>query len=295
VRSSFVLTLTFAFASLVTVSADADPTVRRATKLIVMTPSPTQSPGPSLRLRTMVRPADHLWVGPDVPSYVALEVGKSELDLLDPRPGGGFVATYRERFDTCGWPKTNCDTIVKLFDASGKETDSVSLKPLYPRPDQLEVQDVRLADDVLYYNEACQTYSRDAGGKCSALVAYDLTKRAVLWRTGFLVSNNELRVVGPYIVTAYGFTAEPATITVVRRKDGAIMDHQALASTNFEMSTKGDVLSIEVYKTIGTVHYRLKDFDGAAPKLVPLPSTPSTFTPKPYDPPLQSTPTPVVY
>jgi len=241
----------------------------------------------------MARPADHLWIGPDVPSFVPLEIGTSELDLLDPRAGGGWIATYRERLDLCGWPKGNCAATVKLFDGYGKETDSVALKPLLSRPDQLEVQDVRVADDVLYFNEACQTYSREAGGKCSSLVAYDLTSKKVLWRTRSLTSNNELRVVGAYVVAAYGFAGEPASISVVRRKDGALMDRRALPGTNFEMTTKGDVLSVEIYHAIGTANFRLKDFDGAAPKLVSLPTTPPdpAYKPKPYDPPLQSRPT----
>jgi hypothetical protein len=227
----------------------------------------------------MARPADHLWIGPDVPSYVPLENGT----------GGGWVATYRERFDTCGWRK-NCAAFVKLFDAQGKETDSVALEPLFSRPDQLEVQDVRVSGGVLYFNEACQTYSREAGGKCSSLVAYDLASKKVLWRTRPLVSNNEFRVTGPYVVAAYGFTGERASITVLRRTDGAVMDRHALPGTNYEMSTKGDVLSVEIYHAIGTANFRLSGFDGPAPKLVVLPTTPPdpASTPKPYDPPLQS-------
>lgn len=237
----------------------------------------------------MVRPADHLWIGPEVPRWLPLEIGRSELDLLDPRPGGGFVATYRQRFDTGPeLSRTNQDTIVKLFDASGTETHSMSLAAFHPRPDQLEVQDVRLAGDVLYFNEACQTYSRDAGGRCSSLVALDLATKKVLWRTRPLLSNNELRVVGGYVVAAYGFTGEPASITVVRRSDGAVMDRKALPGTNFEMSVKDDVLSVQIYHRIGTAHFRLEGFEGAAPRLVTLPTTPPdpNERPKPYDPPL---------
>lgn len=255
-----------------------------------MTPSPTQPAAPGLRLRTMVRPADHLWIGPDVPAYVPLEVGTSELDLLDARPGGGFVATYRERFDSRGVGKGNCATLVKVFEGDGTESASVSLGPFLSRRDQLEVQDVRMADGVLYFNEACQTYSREAGGRCSALVALDLAAKKVLWRTPSLVSNNEFRVVGPYIVAAYGFTGEPARITVLRRKDGAVMDARRLPGTNYEMTPGGDVLSVHIYQNVGTAHFRMVGFDGAAPKLVPLPTTPPdpNEKPKPYDPPLQT-------
>ncbi len=255
-----------------------------------MTPSPTQAAAPGLRLRTMVRPADHLWIGPDVPAFVPLEIASSELDLLDPRPGGGFVATYRERFEACGTGKGNCATLVKVFEADGKESASVSLGPFLSRRDQLEVQDVRVADGVMYFNEACQTYSREAGGRCSALVALDLASKKVLWRTHSLVSNNEFRVIGPYIVAAYGFTGEPARITVVRRQDGAVMDVRRLPGTNYEMTPSGDVLSVAIYQNVGIAHFRLVGFDGAAPKLVPLATTPPDprEKAKPYDPPLQS-------
>ncbi len=238
----------------------------------------------------MVRPADHLWIGPDVPAYIPVEVGTSELDLLDPRAEGGWIATYRERLDLCGSPERNCNTLMKLFDRYGSEIDSLALAPFYSRHDQLEVQDLRVADNVLYFNEACQTYARDAGGQCSSLVALDLASRKVLWRTRSLVSNNEFRVVGPYVVAAYGFTDEPASITVVRRKDGAVMDRHTLPGTNFEMTTKAGVVSIEVYGTIGTANFKLKDFGGPWPKLVPLPATPPDpdVAPRPYSPPLQS-------
>lgn len=272
--------------------AHADP-VRRGTKLIVMTPSPTQPNAPGLRLRTMARPADHLWIGPDVPAYVPLELGTSDLDLLDPRPGGGWIATYRERYEACSSPRS-CAATVKLFDGYGKETDSVSLGQFYSRPDQLEVQDVRFADGVLYFNEACQTFSREAGGRCSSLVALDVASKKVLWRTRSLVSNNELRVIGGYVVAAYGFAGEPASITVLRRKDGAVMDRHALPGTNFEMRISGETLSVEIYHSIGTANFRLKDWEGTAPKLVALPTTPPdpNDKPRPYDPPLQSRPSP---
>ncbi len=288
-RPSLSLLAALLLSTLVT-RADAQPAVRRGTHLIVMSPSPTQPAAPGLRLRTMVRPADHLWIGPDVPAFVPLEVGTSELDLLDPRPGGGFVATYRERFEQCGAGKGNCATIVKVFDVDGKESASVSLGQFLSRRDQLEVQDVRLADGVLYFNEACQTYSREAGGRCSALVALDLAQKKVLWRTHALVSNNEFRVVGPYLVAAYGFTGEPARVTVLRRQDGAVMDVHRLPGTNFEMTPVGDVLSVRIYQNIGTARFRMVGFDGAAPKLVALATTPPdpNERPKPYDPPLQS-------
>ncbi len=282
-----------------TAAADAKPkaTVKHLDGLIVMTPSPTQPPPPGLRLRTMVRPPDHLWIGVDIPAHVPLEVGDSKLDLLDPKPGGGWVATYREKFQTCQarGANANCKTLVKIFDGTKKELASLSLDAHFSRPDRLEVQDVRYAEDAgagtLYFNEACQSYSSEAGGKCSALVALDPTTKKVLWRTDSLVSNNAFVIERKYIVAAYGFTGEQAIIRVVRRSDGKVMSRQPLAHTNFEMTTKGDKLTVEMWSTYGTANFQMSAFDGDAPKLAALPTTPPdpNYKPKPYDPPLMKT------
>jgi hypothetical protein len=277
-----------------TAAANPKPTLHRLDGLVVMTPSPTQAPPPGLRLRTMVRPADRLWIGVDIPGHVPLEVGELKLDLLDPIPGGGWVATYRERFEPCyaRGANVNCGTLVKIFDSKSSEKVSVLLDGYLSRPDRLEVQDVRYVADgkggTLYFNEACQSYSKEAGGKCSSLVAFDPFASKVLWRSAPLFSNNAFLVTGQYLVAAYGFAGEPASIRVLRRSDGKVMDTQKLASTNFEMSTAGDVLSVEMYSKYGRANFRMDGFNGAAPQLVALPTTPPdpNDKPKPFDPPL---------
>ena len=277
-----------AFASISSLaSADATPTVVRYDQLAVMTPTPTQPASISLRLRTMVRPDDHLWVGPTIPSFVTPAIGHQDLELLDPRPSGGWMALYRQTYADSGYTSKNSTSLVKLFDAGGHEAWSVQLEPLLSRRDELEVQDAHYAEDTgaLYFNEACQTYSRDAGGKCSSLVALDPVQRKILWRTPPLTSNNEFLVVGNYIVTAYGFTAERCFIRVVRRRDGAILDTHPLKAANFEMFLTGDHLKVYQPTNYGDANFDLVGFDGAKPRLVPRAYTPSAYVPKPLDPP----------
>jgi len=270
--------------------ADTKPVIRKLDGLIVMTPSPTQAPPPGLRLRTMVRPADRLWIAVDVPAHVPLEFADQKLDLLDPIASGGWVATYREGYDACSarGAHVNCRATVKIFDASKMERASVALHALMSRPDQLEVQDVRYDGRTLYFNEACQSYSKEAYGKCSALVAIDPVANKVLWRTGSLVSNNYFLIVGEHIVAAYGFMGEAASIRIIRRSDGKVLETQKLEGTNFEMTTSGDTLSVELYYTIGRANFRMSGFEGATPALMALPTTPPSpkEKPKPYDPPL---------
>ena len=274
--------------------ADTSRTITSYDELRVMTPTPAPQSPNFLRLRTMVRPADHLWMGPTIPSFVAPAHAPLDLELLDPRPNGGWVATYRETYTSCGFSRKNCASLVKLYDASGKETWAVRLDALLSRRDQLEVQDVRYVEDTgtLYFNEACQTYSADAGGRCSSLVAYDPIAKKVLWRTPSLVSNNEFMVLGNYIITGYGFTAEKCFVSVVRRSDGRVMDKQRLSGSNFEMYKTGDRLKILQAGDYGDANFVITGIDGASPKLVPLPNTKSTYLPKPYDPPLIPRPDP---
>jgi len=193
-----------------------------------------------------------------------------KLDLLD-RSGNAWVALYRGSFDACGAAtpgSLNCDAEVRLYDCTGALLAAVPLKPLMSRPDQLEVQDVRYDGGTLYFNEACQTYSREAGGRCSSLVAVEPVAKRVLWRTRPLVSNNWFVIAGDYLVAAYGFTGERASIRVVRRTDGAIVDTQPLDHTNFEMFLEGDTVAVDLWFDIGRVHYTLVGRSGPTPKLV---------------------------
>lgn len=219
----------------------------------------------------------HDWVGPEVPLFVPLSVGRQTLEILDSIPGG-YMAVYRDVSGTtgCGLPDDknvwrNCASEVRLFDCAGTTLVSVPLEPLASRRDMIEIQDVRYADGTLYFNEACMTYSREAGGRCSSLVALDPYAKKVLWRTGPLVSNNAFLVVGEHLVTTYGFTSEPAAIRVVRRKDGAIVDRKPLpSSADDDLSVSGNVVRVNLYNMLGAVELAMSGFDGPSPKLTEI-------------------------
>lgn len=259
----------------------AAPPVRSVEGVVVHSPAHTETQAPGLRLRTHVRPRDRVWIGPEVPAFVPLQAGKSALDMLD-RQGTSYVATYREPFTSCGAGPKNCASEVRIFDCSGNAIVAAPLHPHLSRATQLEVQDVHYDGTTIYFNEACQTYSRDAGGRCSSLVALDPVAKRVLWRTPSLTSNNWFVVARDYIVAAYGFTSEPGSVRIVRKKDGAIMDAKRLDGINFEMFARGDTLSIEQYYTFGRIDFTMTGFDGPAPKLVRAPrAAPVTKAPAP--------------
>lgn len=70
-------------------------------------------------------------------------------------------------------------------------------------------------------------------------------------------------------MTAYGFTSEPASIRIVRRRDGAIMDTKSLPSAaDDDLSVRGDLVSVNLYNMLGRADFRMTP--GA--KLVVLPA-----------------------
>lgn len=108
----------------------------------------------------------------------------------------------------------------------------LELTPLLSRPDHLEIQDVRYADGKLYFNEACQSYSREAAGQCGSLVRVDPRSGRVDWRTTPLTSNNVFLLHGPYVVAGYGFTNEPDALFLLDRATGRAFASHGLDSAH---------------------------------------------------------------
>lgn len=252
------------------------PPVRTEGDLTVHAPPKEPSdPGFVGRLRahtegSLTKGSPRTWVGPQVPGFVALLEDTMELFLLD-RVGDEFVAFYREPYGAGGCDTgtaNNCRYMARLYGIDGEEQWSVMLHDLLSSSSQLEIQDMRYADGTLYFNEACQSYSSGAKGKCSALVAYDPVAKEVRWRTKHLVSNGRFLVQGDYVVTGYGFTSEKDFLYVVSRNDGSIMQKIPLpkSAETIEIADDG-LLEVRIYP--GTLKlFELRGWDTAKPKLV---------------------------
>ncbi len=213
-----------------------------------------------------------VWVGPQVPGFVPLLEGTAELFLLRHESDGSFVAFYRDPYGASSCDLSgndNCKYVATLFAHCGEVMWSIGLGGLLSRPDQLEIQDIQLEGDTLYFNEACQSYSKDAKGKCSALVAVDPVANKVLWRSKPLVSNGVFFISGDYIVAGYGFTAERDTLSIVRRSDGRVMGRQRLpkAPQDIRLLEPG-VVEVEVYPGDTTYLFRMVGWETKSPKLV---------------------------
>lgn len=205
---------------------------RRGGNLVVPEHPEGRRDDPTKRLRThtegaLVKQSTRRWVGPVVPPFVELTFGAQELFLLDEIPEGHF-ALYREPYgaERCGLTEmwANCGFTLRLYGRDGAVRTTLPLNPLLTRDTHLEVQDVQYSGGLVYFNEACQTYARDAKGQCSSLVALDLANGKIVWRTKPLVSNSRFMLAGDLILTGYGFTAEPDFLYLVDRTTGRVLD-----------------------------------------------------------------------
>lgn len=211
------------------------------------------------------------WEGGRKPRAIPDKLGTLELFLLD-RADGGHLAFYRDPYGvgSCGLGNAaNCAYEARFY-RKGRLEWALSLDKVLSRPDQLEIQDIRYADGVLYFNEACQSYASGANGTCSALVAVDPRSAEVLWRTAPLTSNGRFRLRGCYIVAGYGFTAEPDNVFLVERATGKVTQKIPVSSAPEVLTlTEPDRLVVELYSGIQRT-YRLDNFDGDHAQLVAL-------------------------
>jgi hypothetical protein len=219
------------------------------------------------------------WIGPPVPDFLPKKVGTLELMLLD-HAAGGYLALYRDPYNAGSCQlgdQSNCDYQVRHY-RDGKLAWSLSLNKLLSRADHLEIQDVRLSGGVLYFNEACQSYSNEAGGDCSSLVAVDPVAKRVLWRTGTLVSNNRFFVRGCYIVAGYGFTSEPDALHLVDRRNGRVVQKLPVSSAPNQYKSIDPIrLDVELYSGL-VRRFRFENVLAANGKLVPLdPDDPDAY------------------
>lgn len=212
------------------------------------------------------------WTPPNAPATVPQDVGPLKLFLYD-EVDAGHLAFYREPYDlgSCkAAGATNCAYEAHLYDREGRQVWSLALGALLSRPDHLEIQDIRYASGVLYFNEACASYSREAQRRCSSLVAVDPARATVLWRTPPLISNGRFFVRGCYIVAGYGFTAEPDALHLVDRATGTVLRTLPVSSAP-QSYTLGDQDRLAVQLYGGNVRrFKLKAFETRHPQLISL-------------------------
>lgn len=169
-----------------------------------------------------------------------------ELVILD-RSGQGYLALYRSPIAS----KDNRFVVVR-YDREGRESDRVELTPFVTARYPLEVQDIRLDGEVLYFNASSPTYASKTKGKSSALYAYDLRKHTLLWRSNYLRSNNIFLVSECCLITGYGFTREPDYLYLIDKTTGKVRDHTKLDTAHSYLEIQGNRLYVMTYNRLYT-------------------------------------------
>lgn len=100
-----------------------------------------------------------------------------------------------------------------------------------PQWQQFAEQDVThaiVADDTVYVCNGGGSYAKEVYGKKGFVTAISRRDGTLRWRSQPLVCNATMALVGPWLLTGYGFTAEPDYLYLLRRADGKMMTRSRL-------------------------------------------------------------------
>lgn len=128
---------------------------------------------------------------------------------------------------------------------SGRPEWALDLEGLYPGI--LEMSDLWLDGDRLYVNVGINGYAKVLDGKTSYVACIDAPRAALLWRTGPLVSNGPLLLLGKHVVTGYGFTAEPDHLFVLDKETGATVAQIAVPNAMEDLAESEGKLYVKTY------------------------------------------------
>jgi hypothetical protein len=119
-----------------------------------------------------------------------------------------------------------------------------------PQWKEFAVQDVTYAaviEGVVYVANGGGSYAKEVFGKKGFMTALDLASGKLLWRSQPLVTGGIFALWRDFIVTGYGFTAEPDNLFVLRRADGRVVTRAALESAPHDITVSGDRVHVEAY------------------------------------------------
>jgi len=120
-----------------------------------------------------------------------------------------------------------------------------------------EIVWAREANGALYVENAHLTYAKSSYGQNAYITAIDLKTKQRLWRSKALVANAANFVVaGDYLVTGYGFTAEPDWLYLLDRRTGRVVERLALPSGPERITKSGDTIRVRTYDHVVVVRLR---------------------------------------
>jgi hypothetical protein len=115
----------------------------------------------------------------------------------------------------------------------------------------------REANGVLYVQNAHLTYARSSYGQNAYITAIDPQTKRRLWRSKALVANAQTFAVTPdYLITGYGFTAEPDWLYLLDRRTGRVVERLSLTSAPEKITRSGKRFLVRTYDHVLTVELR---------------------------------------
>lgn len=133
-----------------------------------------------------------------------------------------------------------------VADHEKKELHSIKLRDL-PLPGAM-LRSAAFADGMLYVALAYNGYAKDNGGRTGYIYAFDLAEGMMRWSTPALRNNfPQIQVLGPFLVSGYGFTKEKDFIYVHDRKNGVLLAKKELKSGPNAIFIQGDSVLVRAY------------------------------------------------
>ena len=187
-------------------------------------------------------------IPPNLPAFVPATLNDQQLIIADPTPDG-WLCLYKGPFPA---DDANCSYTALLVTNDNQVSWMLNLGSALSRTTDLEIQDIRYGGGLLFFNEACQSYSIQADGNCSALVCMDPLANQVLWRTPHLTANNIFIIHNGVIICGYGFTGEDDALYLVDAATGAVLSKTELDSAHDYLEIQGDKLYVTTYNNLYT-------------------------------------------
>jgi hypothetical protein len=120
-----------------------------------------------------------------------------------------------------------------------------------------EIVWAREANGVLYVTNSHLTYAKSSYGQNAYVTAFDMKSKRRLWRSKALVANAQTFAVTPdYLVTGYGFTAEPDWLYLLDRRTGRVVERLSLPSAPEKITRRGKRFLVRTYDHVLTVELR---------------------------------------
>ncbi len=178
---------------------------------------------------------------PDIPGSYGLETLRAAIPSKDDRLvliyGGRYVAVVKGStaevvLDLEAWlvpPRVNAE--MKEFSVSDATYGVVE-------------------GGVLYLANGGGSYAKDMGGSKGYVSAIDLATGSLLWRSQPLVMNaTTFASIDGFLVTGYGFTAEPDNLFLLRKDTGEVVTKLPLKSAPESITASGNRVRVETYDT----------------------------------------------